>query len=198
MLLQSIISNHLETKGYSPDLWKKNGAHWLVLLKFYENSAKMIIVPLLFSFQVEADHCVWYGECGESTVPGKKYNCNYTGPPIPLPSEGDGLLTVGIAHFFFLCRDGQPWILKINNNPICFMFTCRSFALDLTMEIEVCAVMLSSCKLSKEVSSYPYSFCLGMYFNWKTKMEFASFSLKYFNMKDMLSASWKWTVHRLC
>ncbi|XP_071347267.1 NPC intracellular cholesterol transporter 1 [Trachinotus anak] len=43
---------------------------------------------------VEAQHCVWYGECGESEkVPGKKYNCNYTGPPIPLPSEGYELLT---------------------------------------------------------------------------------------------------------
>ncbi|KAM6948894.1 NPC intracellular cholesterol transporter 1 [Aplochiton taeniatus] len=42
---------------------------------------------------VEAQHCVWYGECGESTkVPGKKYNCNYTGPPQPLPAEGHDLL----------------------------------------------------------------------------------------------------------
>uniref|UniRef100_H3DBI8 Niemann-Pick disease, type C1 n=1 Tax=Tetraodon nigroviridis TaxID=99883 RepID=H3DBI8_TETNG len=39
--------------------------------------------------QVEAHHCVWYGECDESSlVPGKKYNCNYTGPPRPLPQEG--------------------------------------------------------------------------------------------------------------
>lgn len=50
--------------------------------------------------QVEAQHCVWYGECGESTaVPGKKYNCNYTGPAKPLPSEGRELLTV---YFFML------------------------------------------------------------------------------------------------
>ncbi|XP_022613651.1 Niemann-Pick C1 protein isoform X2 [Seriola dumerili] len=43
---------------------------------------------------VEAEHCVWYGECGESKkVPGKKYNCNYTGPPISLPAEGQELLT---------------------------------------------------------------------------------------------------------
>ncbi|XP_029561154.1 NPC intracellular cholesterol transporter 1 [Salmo trutta] len=43
---------------------------------------------------VQAQHCVWYGECGESDkVPGKKYNCNYTGPPIPLPAEGHELLT---------------------------------------------------------------------------------------------------------
>ncbi|XP_062285377.1 NPC intracellular cholesterol transporter 1 [Scomber scombrus] len=43
---------------------------------------------------VEAQHCVWYSECGESQkVPGKKYNCNYTGPPIPLKPEGYELLT---------------------------------------------------------------------------------------------------------
>ncbi|KAK9538617.1 hypothetical protein VZT92_003779 [Zoarces viviparus] len=42
---------------------------------------------------VEAQHCVWYGECGESIkVPGKKYNCNYTGPPKPLDSQGYDLL----------------------------------------------------------------------------------------------------------
>ncbi|CAL8345138.1 unnamed protein product [Merluccius merluccius] len=43
--------------------------------------------------RVDAQHCVWYGECGESTiVPGKKYNCDYTGPPRPLPDEGHKLL----------------------------------------------------------------------------------------------------------
>uniref|UniRef100_A0A665VH95 SSD domain-containing protein n=1 Tax=Echeneis naucrates TaxID=173247 RepID=A0A665VH95_ECHNA len=42
---------------------------------------------------VEAQHCVWYGECGESEkVPGKKYNCNYTGPPVPLQPQGYELL----------------------------------------------------------------------------------------------------------
>ncbi|XP_061550825.1 NPC intracellular cholesterol transporter 1 isoform X2 [Phycodurus eques] len=41
----------------------------------------------------QAQSCVWYGECAESeTVTGKKYNCNYTGPPIPLDPEGDDLL----------------------------------------------------------------------------------------------------------
>uniref|UniRef100_A0A8C2X7Y7 Niemann-Pick disease, type C1 n=1 Tax=Cyclopterus lumpus TaxID=8103 RepID=A0A8C2X7Y7_CYCLU len=43
---------------------------------------------------VEAQHCVWYGECGESEkVPGKKYNCNYTGPSLPLDPKGYDLLT---------------------------------------------------------------------------------------------------------
>lgn len=52
---------------------------------------------LLSHYQVEAQHCVWYGECGESEkVPGKKYNCNYTGPPLPLKPEGYDLLKVHI------------------------------------------------------------------------------------------------------
>ncbi|KAM6989564.1 NPC intracellular cholesterol transporter 1 [Tautogolabrus adspersus] len=64
---------------------------------------KRSILPVLFLFillseghfrWVEAQNCVWYGECGESEkVPGKKYNCNYTGPPIPLEKEGYELLT---------------------------------------------------------------------------------------------------------
>lgn len=59
-----------------------------------------IIVFLLSLCQVEAQHCVWYGECGESQkVPGKKYNCNYTGPAVPLPSEGSDLLTVQTSLF---------------------------------------------------------------------------------------------------
>ncbi|KAJ8272945.1 hypothetical protein GJAV_G00095340 [Gymnothorax javanicus] len=42
---------------------------------------------------VSAQKCVWYGECGESaSVTGKRYNCNYTGPPIPLPEEGHDLM----------------------------------------------------------------------------------------------------------
>lgn len=55
-----------------------------------------------FVRQVEAQHCVWYGECGESKVEGKNYNCNYTGPPIPLKSEGLDLLTVCSLLYHFL------------------------------------------------------------------------------------------------
>lgn len=61
--------------------------------------------------QVEAQHCVWYGECDESTqVPGKKYNCNYTGPPIPLPDEGYELLMVhaGLSRIILLFYF-TPW-----------------------------------------------------------------------------------------
>ncbi|KAL4623363.1 Niemann-Pick C1 protein [Arapaima gigas] len=61
---------------------------------------------------VVAQHCVWYGECGESAkVPGKKYNCNYTGPPLPLPEEGHDLLLELCPGFAYgndsLCCDIQ-------------------------------------------------------------------------------------------
>ncbi|XP_017351116.1 NPC intracellular cholesterol transporter 1 [Ictalurus punctatus] len=52
-----------------------------------------VLVFLSETRQAEAQHCIWYGECGTSAhVPDKKYNCNYTGPPKPLPKDGQGLL----------------------------------------------------------------------------------------------------------
>ncbi|XP_013884708.1 NPC intracellular cholesterol transporter 1 [Austrofundulus limnaeus] len=60
---------------------------------------RFLIVFIIFLSEghfrwVEAQQCVWYGECGESVkVHGKKYNCNYTGPPLPLQPEGHELLT---------------------------------------------------------------------------------------------------------
>lgn len=45
--------------------------------------------------QVHGQHCIWYGECGNSPKrPEKKLNCNYTGPAVPLPGEGQELLQV--------------------------------------------------------------------------------------------------------
>lgn len=70
--------------------WEKN----LTLdCNFYET--EFFLCFFLSDFQVAAQHCVWYGECGESTsVPGKKYNCNDTGPPRPLEPEGYDVLAV--------------------------------------------------------------------------------------------------------
>uniref|UniRef100_A0A3Q1FYK2 Niemann-Pick disease, type C1 n=1 Tax=Acanthochromis polyacanthus TaxID=80966 RepID=A0A3Q1FYK2_9TELE len=61
---------------------------------------------------VEAQHCVWYGECGASIkVPEKKYNCDYTGPPKPLDSEDYQLLTELCPGYDYgnrsLCCDGD-------------------------------------------------------------------------------------------
>ncbi|XP_048019192.1 NPC intracellular cholesterol transporter 1 [Megalobrama amblycephala] len=48
---------------------------------------------ILLSKSVHGQHCIWYGECGNSPkIQEKKLNCNYTGPPIPLPDEGQELL----------------------------------------------------------------------------------------------------------
>ncbi|KAG9278769.1 Niemann-Pick C1 protein [Astyanax mexicanus] len=51
-----------------------------------------LIILLSESRRVQAQHCIWYGECSNSKIPEKKYNCNYTGPPIPLPEDGQVLL----------------------------------------------------------------------------------------------------------
>lgn len=58
-----------------------------------------LLFPIFFlrvSAQVHGQHCIWYGECGNSTVVAeKKLNCNYTGPPVPLrDDEGQRLLLV--------------------------------------------------------------------------------------------------------
>ncbi|XP_076149622.1 NPC intracellular cholesterol transporter 1 [Alosa pseudoharengus] len=63
--------------------------------------------------QAQAPHCVWYGECGDSlNVPGKKYNCKYNGPPMPLnDTEGSQLLAELCPGFDYgdqaLCCDVQ-------------------------------------------------------------------------------------------
>ncbi|XP_030628972.1 NPC intracellular cholesterol transporter 1 [Chanos chanos] len=80
---------------------------------------------------VQAQHCVWYGECGESVlVPGKRYNCNYTGPPIPLPEEGHDLLLELCPGFDYgnrsLCCDVQQ-LQTLKNSlqlPLQFLSRC--------------------------------------------------------------------------
>lgn len=118
----------------------------------------------VFVPQVGAQHCVWYGECGESEkVPGKKYNCNYTGPPKPLAPEGYDLLTVhaGLSTLnLLLCF--APWGKFKQSNVLCSVFACRSFVLDMTTKTEASAVMLTSCVRSKGVFSCPFSSFLGM------------------------------------
>ncbi|XP_017557987.1 NPC intracellular cholesterol transporter 1 [Pygocentrus nattereri] len=53
----------------------------------------ILIIFLSQTRRAQAQHCIWYGECSNSTIlPEKKYNCNYTGPPKPLPKDGQGLL----------------------------------------------------------------------------------------------------------
>ncbi|XP_066575598.1 NPC intracellular cholesterol transporter 1 isoform X2 [Amia ocellicauda] len=82
---------------------------------------------------VQAQHCVWYGECQD--VPnkeGKKYNCNYTGPPEPLPQEGHDLVMELCPGFDYgnvsLCCDVQQLqTLKGNLQlPLQFLSRCPS------------------------------------------------------------------------
>lgn len=149
------------------------------------NTAQMIIVFLFSLCQVEAQHCVWYGECGESEkVPGKKYNCKYTGPAVPLPSEGSDLLTVQTLSWCFsscYCRyltfktmTCNTLLLSIvlyfftleifyQTDAIRFVFACRNFVPGMTMETEASAATLTSCAHSKGASSCPFSSCLGMH-----------------------------------
>ncbi|XP_012710963.2 NPC intracellular cholesterol transporter 1 [Fundulus heteroclitus] len=83
--------------------------------------------------RVEAQHCVWYGECGESTVvPGKKYNCNYTGPPVPLQPEGYELLAELCPGYDYgnrslCCNVAQLETLKASLQlPLQFLSRCPS------------------------------------------------------------------------
>ncbi|XP_028328986.1 NPC intracellular cholesterol transporter 1 [Gouania willdenowi] len=60
----------------------------------YWSSVLLVGVLSVFHLRTVApQHCVWYGECGSSSVlPDKKLNCYYTGPPKALPPEGQPLL----------------------------------------------------------------------------------------------------------
>ncbi|KAI1902029.1 hypothetical protein AGOR_G00040500 [Albula goreensis] len=82
---------------------------------------------------VEAQECVWYGECGESTdVPGKRYNCYYTGSPIPLPEEGRDLMMELCPGYNYgndsLCCDVQQLqtLQRSLQLPLQFLSRCPS------------------------------------------------------------------------
>lgn len=89
----------------------------------FRNCYSYIIVPNVFSCvyaQVHGQHCIWYGECGNSTkIQEKKLNCNYTGPPIPLPDEGQELLLVR-EHSplqLLVCSSWYLVVYRRNNSP---------------------------------------------------------------------------------
>nr|DBA24360.1 TPA: hypothetical protein GDO54_012030 [Pyxicephalus adspersus] len=81
--------------------------------------------------EVSSQHCVWYGECGEAEG-GKRYNCEYLGPPIPLPEEGHDLLQQLCPSLYYgnvsVCCDIQQ-LKTLNNNlqlPLQFLSRCPS------------------------------------------------------------------------
>ncbi|KAG9479005.1 hypothetical protein GDO78_012595 [Eleutherodactylus coqui] len=97
-------------------------------------AARCLLSAVLLSLlaaQASSQHCVWYGECGEPTE-GKRYNCEYLGPPIPLPKEGYELLQQLCPSLYYgnvsLCCDVQQ-LNTLNSNlqlPLQFLSRCPS------------------------------------------------------------------------
>ncbi|XP_033855505.3 NPC intracellular cholesterol transporter 1-like [Acipenser ruthenus] len=104
----------------------RNHVKWICLL----------IISMQASYHwVQAQHCVWYGEC--QTVPNteeKKFNCNYTGPPQPLVQEGYELVQElcpdflnGTGNVSLCCDVQQLKTLKGNLQlPLQFLSRCPS------------------------------------------------------------------------
>uniref|UniRef100_A0A452R521 NPC intracellular cholesterol transporter 1 n=1 Tax=Ursus americanus TaxID=9643 RepID=A0A452R521_URSAM len=80
---------------------------------------------------VFAQACVWYGECGIASG-DKRYNCQYSGPPKPLPKDGYDLMQELCPGFFFdnvsVCCDVQQLrTLKDSLQlPLQFLSRCPS------------------------------------------------------------------------
>ncbi|XP_027702658.1 NPC intracellular cholesterol transporter 1 isoform X1 [Vombatus ursinus] len=88
-------------------------------------------LALLCPVQVFSQSCVWYGECG-MTSEGKRYNCEYSGPPKPLSKDGYDLVQELCPGFFYdnvsLCCDIQQ-LQTLKNNlqlPLQFLSRCPS------------------------------------------------------------------------
>uniref|UniRef100_A0A3Q2Z477 Niemann-Pick disease, type C1 n=1 Tax=Hippocampus comes TaxID=109280 RepID=A0A3Q2Z477_HIPCM len=91
------------------------------------------LLLLLQMLRNKSQHCVWYGECAESDkVPGKKYNCNYTGTPKPLDPEGYDLLLELCPGYDYgnrelCCNVDQLRTLKASLQlPLQFLSRCPS------------------------------------------------------------------------
>eukprot|EP00079_Xenopus_tropicalis_P016418 XP_004915269.1 PREDICTED: Niemann-Pick C1 protein [Xenopus tropicalis] len=96
------------------------------------------LIPLFFLItlwlpgRVSSQHCVWYGECGNSTLEDKRLNCRYSGPPISLPEEGHTLLQQLCPSLYYgnntVCCDVQQ-LNTLNSNlqlPLQFLSRCPS------------------------------------------------------------------------
>ncbi|XP_075389176.1 NPC intracellular cholesterol transporter 1 isoform X1 [Tenrec ecaudatus] len=89
------------------------------------------LLLLLCPAQVFSQSCVWYGECG-IVAENKRYNCEYSGPPKPLPKDGYDLVQELCPGLFFdnvsLCCDVQQLnTLKDSLQlPLQFLSRCPS------------------------------------------------------------------------
>ncbi|MGH0133736.1 UNVERIFIED_CONTAM: hypothetical protein FKN15_025418 [Acipenser sinensis] len=127
-------------RGADRDADRKNGSTVLHAAVMGGNVRSVVLLleagadPTLRN-KVQAQHCVWYGEC--QTVPNteeKKFNCNYTGPPQPLVQEGYELVQElcpdflnGTGNVSLCCDVQQLKTLKGNLQlPLQFLSRCPS------------------------------------------------------------------------
>ncbi|XP_008591737.1 PREDICTED: Niemann-Pick C1 protein, partial [Galeopterus variegatus] len=63
---------------------------------------------------VFSQSCVWYGECGIA-FGVKRYNCEYSGPPKPLPKDGYDLVQISGLEWTLLLS-GYDFLVPIHFN----------------------------------------------------------------------------------
>ncbi|XP_061452973.1 NPC intracellular cholesterol transporter 1 [Rhineura floridana] len=94
-------------------------------------SLAVVCLLALLPGRIFSDSCIWYGQCGTASG-DKKYNCEYIGPPLPLPKDGYDLVQELCPGFFYenvsLCCDVQQLqTLKSNLEiPLQFLSRCPS------------------------------------------------------------------------
>ncbi|KAL1279958.1 hypothetical protein QQF64_014558 [Cirrhinus molitorella] len=112
-------------------LEKSSGVGGAMLLPGRKQLFCLLWAIILLSQWVHGQHCIWYGECGNSTkVQEKKLNCNYTGPPKPLPDiEGQDLLQELCPGLVYgeneVCCDTQQLRTLKNNIQIPLQYLSR-------------------------------------------------------------------------
>ncbi|XP_029446991.1 NPC intracellular cholesterol transporter 1 [Rhinatrema bivittatum] len=87
------------------------------------------LLVALLPGEVLSQSCVWYGECEKAEQGDKNYNCEYTGPPKPLPREGYGFVQELCPGFLFdnvsLCCDVQQLTTLQNSLQLALQFLSR-------------------------------------------------------------------------
>ncbi|XP_043921296.1 NPC intracellular cholesterol transporter 1 isoform X2 [Protopterus annectens] len=101
--------------------------HWL-----WSGFLLLLNLMIHVEYLVSAQECVWYGECQLVNGTEKHYNCNYTGPPKPLPHDGYDLMQELCPGYMYdnvsVCCDVQQLkTLKSSLQlPLQFLSRCPS------------------------------------------------------------------------